>query len=98
MTMTPNEIADIRERAGLTMEQLGRVLGVGRSTVSEWEHGTNQPTQQNQVALERIRERLDRADDREEIRDLLLKIGGVAATAGLLAAWKQLFSDETDTE
>jgi len=96
--MTPDEIHRIRERAGLTLAQLGEILGVGASTVSQWETGKRTPSEGKIAVMQQIRERLDRARSQEAARDLLLKIGGVAATAGLTVAWKKLFSDETDSE
>lgn len=38
-----NAIKSLREKAGLTQEQLGRLLGVGQSTVAMWEAGESKP-------------------------------------------------------
>lgn len=37
--MTGAEVRSIRERRGLTLEQLGRLVGVSRATMSRWELG-----------------------------------------------------------
>ena len=42
--LTPQEIRDIRHRAGLTQAQLEKVIGVSSPTVSRWETGAMLPS------------------------------------------------------
>lgn len=38
-----NRIKEYREKRGLTQEELGNTLGVGRAAVAQWERGMNAP-------------------------------------------------------
>jgi transcriptional regulator with XRE-family HTH domain len=40
----PNRIREYRVRAGITQEQLGKLIGRGRDAVSAWERGLNLPS------------------------------------------------------
>ncbi|MCL2171258.1 MAG: helix-turn-helix transcriptional regulator [Defluviitaleaceae bacterium] len=35
---------EIRKQKGLTQEDISTEIGIGRSTISKWEIGTNKPT------------------------------------------------------
>ena len=37
--MTPNEVKHARRMLGITQAELGRAIGVNRSTVNRWEAG-----------------------------------------------------------
>ena len=39
MSDTGNKIKDLRTQKGLTLEQVGKLVGVGKSTVRKWETG-----------------------------------------------------------
>ncbi len=64
-------IKNIRRRKGLTQEELGSLLGVGKSAVSRWESGEREVTLATMrsiaaaldVGLERLVEGLDSAED-----------------------------------
>jgi transcriptional regulator with XRE-family HTH domain len=64
-------IKNIRRKKGLTQEELGRLLGVGKSAVSRWESGEREVTLGTMrsiaaalgVPLERLVEGLDSSDD-----------------------------------
>ena len=38
-----NNIRDYRKRKGLTLKQLGKIIGVAESTLSKYENGVNEP-------------------------------------------------------
>ena len=46
------DIKSIRERLGLTQEQLANKLGVSWATVARWERGKGEPSPLAQKALE----------------------------------------------
>lgn len=41
--MTPAEIKAFRKSKGISQEELGRLCGVGKSAVSQWESGSTEP-------------------------------------------------------
>ena len=41
---TPEEIKAFRKRKGLSQLEFGKLCGVGKSAVSQWESGTTEPT------------------------------------------------------
>jgi len=48
------DIKSIRERLGLTQEQLANKLGVSWATVARWERGKGKPSPLAQKALEAL--------------------------------------------
>lgn len=66
-TMNGTEIRNARERAGLTQEELGELVGVSGRTVGNWERGKSIP--RNKLA--KLRVVLDVADERIEQNPLL---------------------------
>ena len=59
-TMTPAEIRSLRQRAGLSGSEFGRLLGVSKTVVSFWERGQRAPTELQTVHLHRIRDSVTR--------------------------------------
>lgn len=47
--MRANRIREIRKQHGMSMKELGNVLGVAESTVSQYERGQRQPN--NEILL-----------------------------------------------
>ena len=41
--MTPDEIRQLRERLGMTMEEFARAVGVSLPSVSRWSRGITHP-------------------------------------------------------
>lgn len=39
--------ASLRKDKGYTLEDVGKKLGVGKSTISNWEHGRRKPSIEN---------------------------------------------------
>lgn len=50
--MTPDAIRKFRKSKGLSQEELGKLCGVGKSAVSQWESGSNVPTGSAKILLE----------------------------------------------
>jgi putative transcriptional regulator len=44
MTITADEIKDLRERLKITQAELGERLGLSREAVAQWETGRNNPS------------------------------------------------------
>ena len=47
-------LAELRKRGGFSQEQLGRLVGVSRQTVSKWELGESIPDTENIIQLSRL--------------------------------------------
>lgn len=45
-----NLIKELREKQGMTLEELGDKVGVGKSTVRKWENGTIQNMRRDKIA------------------------------------------------
>jgi DNA-binding transcriptional regulator YiaG len=56
--MTGQELKEWRRRMGLSQEQLGRLLGVARFSVSRWEIGTRAIPSFLPLALEALENRM----------------------------------------
>jgi DNA-binding transcriptional regulator YiaG len=50
--MTPEEIKDLRKKAGLTQEEFAEEIGVSTMSVNCWEKGKRQPSP---LALQKLR-------------------------------------------
>lgn len=50
--MTPDEIKAYRKKKDLTQEELGKICGVGKSSVSQWEKGTTEPSGSARIILD----------------------------------------------
>ena len=46
-----NMIRDRRHELGLTLEEVGNIVGVGKSTVRKWESGTIRNLRRDKIAL-----------------------------------------------
>jgi transcriptional regulator with XRE-family HTH domain len=91
--MTPDRIAQIRERAGWTLQQMGDTLGVTRQAVSAWERGVRNPTEYQQALLKQIEQELDARKKERERQQFIQAITGLAAGAGVAALLSFLFSN-----
>ena len=58
--MTPEEIKDVRQRAGMTQQHFAEYLGASLSSVSKWERGEVAPKSQAIIRnLERLRDTIE---------------------------------------
>jgi transcriptional regulator with XRE-family HTH domain len=94
--MTPDRIAQIRERAGWTFQEMGDTLGVNRSTVYHWENGNRTPTPYHREVLRNIERQLNRRD-KQQREQFVQAITGLAAGAGIAALLSFLFSDSSSS-
>lgn len=46
-----NKIRELREHKKMTQDELGKLVGVGRSTVAKWESGENSPRARQLISL-----------------------------------------------
>lgn len=49
--LQPFTLREIRERMGLTVDQVAKEIGVSESTFRKWESGKNHPTVDNYIRL-----------------------------------------------
>ncbi len=49
-----NKMKELREKLGLTQEDVAKQLSVGRTAVTLWENGTNKPQASRLLPLARI--------------------------------------------
>lgn len=56
MGTKPINVAKLRERLGLTQEELAEMLGVHQVTISKWELGKRNISRMARKALERIKQ------------------------------------------
>jgi len=90
--MSPDRIAQIRERAGWTLQEMGDTIGVGRATVYRWETGERRPTPYHREVLRNIEQQLDQREQQQR-EQFVQAITGLAAGAGVAALLHHLFSD-----
>jgi transcriptional regulator with XRE-family HTH domain len=91
--MSPNRIHSIRKSAGLTQEQLGQLMGVRQSQVSQWEQG-NRSIEEPQISMmRRLEERQQEQERWEKTKERLLR---AAAAGGVYLVLDALFSDEAE--
>ena len=89
--MTPNEIAGIRKMLGLTQADFARLFDAHVMTISKWERGVATPSPYQIALMEKFRQTAQTADAkaREEIKQLLVSAGVIAALIWLLSTTKQ---------
>lgn len=51
LAFTSNKLAQRREELGLTLEQVGEIVGVGKSTVRKWENGDIKNMRRDKIPL-----------------------------------------------
>ncbi|MCI7055740.1 MAG: helix-turn-helix domain-containing protein [Selenomonas bovis] len=49
-----NKIRELRENKKMTQDKLGKLVGVGRSTVAKWESGENLPRARQLISLANV--------------------------------------------
>jgi putative transcriptional regulator len=85
--VTASQIAELRQKLGLSQVQLAQLLGVHPLTVSKWERGLLAPTPHQAALLESFGEaRKSNRDIGNEVATLLLTAGVVVALFALLEA------------
>ena len=83
--MSPAEIQDLRRRANLTQPDLGELTGVGKTVISLWENGHRKPTALQMVHLYRLRDSVERWEQKRD-RETTWRLAAMGAvSAGLLS-------------
>lgn len=82
--MEAEEIRKIRKALGLTQEGMAQLLGVTKVSVARYEAGTIRPQGDSERKLRQLAAFMQKEDEGEQVRKLLLK-GGAASLAALLA-------------
>ncbi len=54
------DINELRNKLGLTQEEMARILDLSVSTVSKWEEGKNKPSQLARKQISRLERKLKR--------------------------------------
>ncbi len=57
--MSPPSLRKLRQRLGLSQQELARRLGVARASVTRWENGTRKPSRLVELAIQRVKEGRD---------------------------------------
>jgi DNA-binding transcriptional regulator YiaG len=91
--LSPSEIRQIRDRAGLTQEDFGQVFGVAKTTVSLWESGSRRPTDYHQAAIRQFAKKVEEAERKEELDEFVQMLVRGAAAAGVIWLLTQLFQN-----
>lgn len=61
--MSPDEVSALRERLGVTQEELARLVGVSSMTVSRWERGVAKPSRLADQQLAKLARKKGRTTD-----------------------------------
>jgi transcriptional regulator with XRE-family HTH domain len=64
MSMTAEEIRELRRRLAMTQQQFSNKLGVSMSTVQKWEAGTSRPRGLSRRALRKLARKAPKEDTR----------------------------------
>jgi transcriptional regulator with XRE-family HTH domain len=84
--VTAAEVRSIRDRLGLTQEQLAQLLGVHPLTVSKWERGVLIPSTHQATLLRSFRKAAKKPDVGETVGAALVTAGVALALFLLLEA------------
>lgn len=87
MTLSKDDIKQIRDRLGFTQVQFGSLLGVHPLTVSKWERGALQPTPHQQALITSFRTASTKQENvGKTVGELLITAGVIVALLALLNA------------
>lgn len=83
-----NNIRDYRKRKGLTLKQLGKIIGVAESTLSKYENGVNEPDLGTLALIAdtlsaSVDELLGRAETKQEKKESVSTIEAKLISAGV---------------
>lgn len=90
--MTPEKIKKVREELELTQEQLAVILGVTKTSVARYEMKDGpRPQGDTERKLMQLYAFISSSDQKEKLKNIRNKNGGVASLAGILAIGAALF-------
>lgn len=81
--MTAQQMHDLRNRLGMTLAQMSEILGVTGMAISKWERGEATPGPYKQAALERLRDRLSEAENRQQREKLKQQLQAATLQSGV---------------
>lgn len=87
--MKCSEIRSIRRLLGLNQAQFGQLMGVHAITVSKWESGITSPSDYQLAFLSQYRIAAKNEQVREDLKNVLVAAGVIAAVIFLLNASKK---------
>ncbi len=87
--MTGLEIRSIRQLLGLNQAQFAQLMGVHAITVSKWESGITSPTDYQVAFLSQYRIAAKDKQVRDDLKNVLIVAGVIAAVILLLNASKK---------
>jgi putative transcriptional regulator len=87
--MEGSEIRSIRRLLGLNQAQFGQLMGVHAITVSKWEGGITSPTDYQVAFLSQYRVAAKDKQVRDELKNVLVAAGVIAAVFLLLGGSKK---------
>lgn len=94
--LSPERIAEIRHRAGLSQKEFAETFGVNRATVAKWEIGRRVPNEWHNHALRKFEEELNEAERRQQTREFVAGIAGAVAVGGVGYLMAKLYSEATN--
>lgn len=77
-------ITEIRERLGISQEQLAAIVSVTQATIARWETGAAEPGGSTAFKIRQLSVTLANPAERQMVADILEEPGGIAALAALL--------------
>lgn len=88
--MVASEIASLRHALGLSQVEFGQLFGTHSMTVSKWERNLLRPTAYQIALMQQFRStaQVQQAEAKEQVKNLLVGAGVVAALVWLLGAKK----------
>jgi DNA-binding transcriptional regulator YiaG len=87
--MECSEIKSIRQLLGLNQVQFAQLMGVHPITLSKWEGGITSPTDYQEAFLNQYRVAAKNKQVRDELKNVLIAAGVIAAVILLLQAAKK---------
>jgi putative transcriptional regulator len=86
--MNPDFIAALRRDLRLSQGEFGQLFGAHAMTVSKWERGLLSPSAYQQALMHQFRRTADERTDQDQVKNLLVGAGVVAALVWLLGSAK----------
>ena len=90
--LTPDEIENIRNRAGMTCHEFAQTFDVSPTTVYNWEGGKSTPDQYRTAAIRKLQQRLEEKEKEGSKDQFIQTILGIGLAFGVAKLLEELFS------